>query len=288
MVCTFALPTLLWIDFKPKVTVYYSIESIIQYGKPDIHLNRMLRKKIDLILWPEENRMQRDSDRCWFEGIASLLVLNASNPSTSADAVQPVASRLKRIINQGTLGTKETFSHYFLRPEILRLPIDIFGPLVDSESRQLERYAATNREQPKWVQTVYHGRVGLAQLARVRRLRAFLICIWSPAEERGLYAPSNKFFEAVADGVPPITAPHPQHVRLVEKYDCGILLDDWSFVSLRRGLLTALRIFGTPRYSQLVENCRRAVRLELNAEAQFGRAARAIAALANGGQHAAR
>lgn len=285
-VCTFTMPTLLWTTHRPKATIFYSIESIIQYGAPDIHLNRLLRSRVDMILWPEENRMERDTKRCGFDGIPSLLILNSSNPAASAEAILPPEKRLRRIIHQGTIGSKHTFSHYFLDPRLLRLPIDVYGPLVDEPSREFERYGATVRNQSRRVRTVYHGRVDSAQLAKARRRCAFLVCIWSPSEERGLFAPSNKFFEAVADAVPPITAPHPQHVRLVQKYDCGIILQDWSFDALRKGLLSALRLFGTPRYTELVENCRNAVRLELNAERQFGSAARAIMARAYEGRDA--
>lgn len=279
LVCTFTIPVLLSLKRRPPVVVFYSIESIIQYGLPDIHLNRFLRDKIDLILWPEETRKKRDTQRCGFESISSLLVLNSSNPRSSAGQVEPAGQRLPRIIHQGTIGVKHTFADYFLRREILRLPIDIYGPLVDDESRRLEQYRPTAMDRPKWARTFYHGRVTLDQLAKIRRRHAYSLCIWNPETERGLFAPSNKFFEAVADGVPPITAPHPQHVRLVEKYDCGIVLDDWSLTSLRKGLLLALRIFGTMRYEQLVQNCRKAVQSELNAETQFGAAARAIGAL---------
>lgn len=281
VVCTFTMPALLWMRHRPRTTAFYSIESIIQYGKPDVHLNRLLRPRIDLILWPEENRMERDVKRCGFEGIPSLLILNSSNPRASAEEIVPSDRRLRRIIHQGTIGSKHTFSHYFLNPRLLRLPIDVFGPLVDEPSRAFEQYGAAVRPRPRLVRTVYHGQVALAQLAKARRRCAFLVCIWSPAEERGLFAPSNKFFEAVADAIPPITAPHPQHVRLVQKYDCGIVLEDWSFDALRKGLLTALRLFGTPRYAEMVENCRKAVRRELNAEVQFEAAARAILARAN-------
>lgn len=276
--CTFSMPTLLWTRHRAKTTVFYSIESIIQYGMPDVHLNRLLRSQIDLILWPEENRMERDTKRCCFEGIPSLVILNSANPVASAETIVAPEERIPRIIHQGTIGVKETFANYFLDQRLLRLPIDVYGPLVDEPSKEFKRYHASAQVEPSSIRTVYHGQVNLRQLSIARRHRAFLVCIWSPAEERGLFAPSNKFFEAIADAVPPITAPHPQHVRLVKAYDCGIVLDDWSIGALEKGLQEALLLFGTPRYSQMVENCRQAVRMELNAELQFGSAARAILA----------
>lgn len=273
VVCTFCMPVLLFLKYRPGLIVFYSIESILQYGKADVALNRYLRDKIDLILWPEENRMVRDSARCGFENIPSLLVLNVSNPSSSVDGMVPIRSRMPRIINQGTIGVKETFANYFLDPKFLALPIDIYGPLVDETSRGLQRYHCSRADVPAAVRTVYHGCVDLSTLQVARRRRAYLVCIWSPAEERGLFAPSNKFFQAIADGVPPITTPHPQHKRIVEQYRCGIVLSDWTAHTLYRALRESLSSFATPYYRRLVENCRAAVAAELNEEVQFGRAA---------------
>lgn len=271
IICTFSMPTLLHLKHKPSLVILYSIESIIQYGQPDILLNRELRKRIDLILWPEENRAKRDTERCGFEEIPSVLVLNSSNPQAAANSIQSIEQRSKRIIHQGTLGARHTYSQYFFDHRIYRLPIDVFGPIVDRESLEFEKFRNTSYATPA-SKMIYHGRIDLQRLAWFRRRSAFLVTIWSPADERGLYAPSNKFFEAIADGVPPITAPHPQHVRLVKKYDCGLLMEDWSFEAFRYSLVSALRIFGTARHRQLIENCRRAVREELNVELQMGAA----------------
>ena len=268
LICTFSLPVLLYCRFKPIITLYYSIESIVQYGKQDIELNREMNNKIDAIIWPEENRMKRDTVRCQFQNVDSYLSLNSSNQKSSSDNIVPWNKRKKRIIHQGTIGSKETFSHYFMEKEIARLPIDVYGPIVDQRSRTLESLSASVYNESK-ANLIYQGRIDLDQLELVRREMAYSICIWSPETERGLFAPSNKFFEAIADGVPPITAPHPQHVRIIEKYDCGIILDDWSLRALRKGLLYGLRIFGTGQYESLVENCRTAVRTELNREHQY-------------------
>lgn len=276
VVCTFCMPALLYLKARPRFTVFYSIESIIQYGEADVILNQHLRSKIDFIIWPEENRQALDQARSGLGAIPNALVLNSANPRQSAEEIAPAAQRLRRIIHQGTIGQYHTYSHWFLKPSIRRLPLDIYGPLVDEGSKAMLAFAP-GMEQADPTGLLYHGRVDLVRLARARRTCAYSVCIWNPAEERGRFAPSNKFFESVADAVPPITAPHPQHVRLVEKYDCGIVMEDWSLSELRRTLLVGLRLFGTPRYQELVENCRRAVREELNADDQFGRVALEIA-----------
>ena len=56
---------------------------------------------------------------------------------------------------------------------------------------------------------------------------------------------------------------------LIERYDCGIVLDDWSLDAFLRGTKHALDLFGTPRYDELVANCRLAAERELNWDVQF-------------------
>jgi hypothetical protein len=270
-VCTFCLPVLLHLKKKPKYTIYYAIESIIQYGIEDVYMNRSLHDAIDYIIWPEENRARLDSERCQLTSVPMSIVLNSSNPRESAEAVLPIHLRKRRIIHQGTIGKEHTYSHYFLDRTIARLPIDAYGPLVDEPSQAFNDFSFDHRHLTgsRGKGLIYHGRVDLNRLAFARQRSAFLVCIWNPINERGKYAPSNKFFEAVADGIPPITAPHPQHVRLVEKYNLGIVMDGWDFKSFRKALLLALRSWGTPQYHKWVENCQRAVRNELCREMQF-------------------
>jgi hypothetical protein len=76
-------------------------------------------------------------------------------------------------------------------------------------------------------------------------------------------------FESIAAGIPPICTPHPQCVEIIRKFDCGIVLDDWSAESVFAGISGAHDIFGTARYHELVANCRKANRDELNWEHQF-------------------
>lgn len=265
--CTFCLPALLSVQKRPPVVIYYAIESIVAYGPPDISLHHHLKTWIDFIIFPEENRAERDLQRCGLLDKNFVIVLNSYNDVSSSERVVDSHKRNGRIIHQGAIGKKQTFSDYFATPEIQRLPIDIYGPIVDSWSERLREFKP--RGSTPVQRCLYRGRVDLETLALIRRDYLYSICLWSPADERGLFAPSNKFFEAIADGVPPITAPHPQHVRLVEKYDCGIVMEGWSLRDLREALLRALRIARSERFGELVHNCRKAVVAELNWDRQF-------------------
>ena len=51
---------------------------------------------------------------------------------------------------------------------------------------------------------------------------------------------------------------------------------DWSFESYREAVNRALSLVGTPEYTRLVRNCRRAVRAELNWPAQFAKVRRLL------------
>ncbi len=56
---------------------------------------------------------------------------------------------------------------------------------------------------------------------------------------------------------------------LLHRYQCGILMKDWSFKSFQAAVTQAMQVFGTDRYAEMVENCGKAVREELNWETQF-------------------
>jgi hypothetical protein len=53
-------------------------------------------------------------------------------------------------------------------------------------------------------------------------------------------------------------------------------MKDWSFECFREALQYALQMFGTDRYGEMVENCRRAVEQELNWDAQFAKIKRLL------------
>ncbi|MBV9123473.1 MAG: glycosyltransferase, partial [Planctomycetes bacterium] len=153
---------------------------------------------------------------------------------------------------------------YFLEPEVADVPIDLYGLVEGEDKVEMLRQLLSGVGRVS-----YRGYVDAKTLQNIRRSYAYSIVMWAPTNEHQLYAAPNKFFDAIADGVPPLTAPHPQCKMLVNRYQCGIVLRDWTFDSFREGAAKALKLVGTPVYAQMVENCRRAVLTELNWEAQF-------------------
>lgn len=275
--CSFCLPVLLRLRYRPQLVIYYAIESIIQYGQIDTAMHHAVADMIDFVIFPEENRAALDGARTAILRKPFAIVLNSAN-GPECEGVIPSSDRNGRIIHQGTIGVKQTLTHYFLDRRIQRLPIDVFGPIVDVESEALRRPTYPGSPD-RAAGVVYRGRVPLAELSAIRAHYAFSVCIWSPSDERGRFAPSNKFFEAIASGVPPITAPHPQHVRLTRQFDCGIVMDSWDFTDFRRALVAALRVYGTPRYDELVANCLEAAKSQLNWPTQMDPVLRQLAVL---------
>lgn len=259
--CTYSLPVLSQLRYRPRSTVYHSIEMVGAYGKLDVALNRCFADDIDLVLFPEENRARIDGQRCGLAGLPMAVVYNVSNERVFQPV--PAAERLPRFLYSGKIDGDQTFADYFLRPD-LQAPIDLFGSVSGRDAEvlkaRLERSTGAVR---------YHGRVPAANLKELRGRYAYSIIIWAPTSENQLYAAPNKFFDAIADGVPPIVAPHPQCKLLVERYQCGVLMEDWSFRAFAAALNRAQKLFGTLEYERMVAGCGRAVECELNWPAQF-------------------
>ena len=93
--------------------------------------------------------------------------------------------------------------------------------------------------------------------------------MWNPKTESQLYAAPNKLFESIGAGVPPLAAPHPQCKKIIDRYGCGLLLDDWSLDALLDGLERASRIYSTGKWDEMVAGCEEAFTGELNWERQF-------------------
>lgn len=305
--CTYTLPVLSQLRYRPRCTVYHSLETIAAYGKLDVALNRCFADDIDVVLFPEENRARLDGRRCGLAGLPTAVVYNVSNDR----AFQPVppAERSPRILYSGTIDRDQTFAEFFLSRE-LQAPIDLFGHVSGRDSEllkaRLERLPTSDRVSvrnalrgvpnadihdfsvnggtpPRAFATEgntegvrYHGRVPAATLKQLRGQYAYSIVIWAPANENQYYAAPNKFFDAIADGVPPIVAPHPQCKLLVDRYQCGLLMDDWSFGSFASAMKRAQELFGTAEYERMVAGCGRAVECELNWPAQFEKVKRLL------------
>ncbi len=263
--CTYTLPVLYRLGNRPPKVIYYSYESIPFYGDFDVEMNRRVAPLLDLILFPEENRAALETGRCGFAGVPKLVLYNVNNRAAEQSQPLDAAARNGRVLYSGTISRTQTFADYYLSDKVRALPIDLYGP-VKGEPADRKRIQEISGGLLK-----YRGFISAPELARLRPSYAYSIVAWNPDSENQLYAAPNKFFESIADGVPPIAAPHPQCKLILERYGCGVLMPDWSFDTFVNSLRRALDAYGSAEWQAMVEACRRAVRAELNWEAQFAK-----------------
>ena len=269
--CTFTLPVLSRLRYRPRTTIYHSLESIPAYGPLDVELNHHHANKLDLVIFPEENRARLDGQRTGLLRRPLAIAYNVCNERVFEPS--PIADRRPRFLYTGTLNRDQTLAEYFLRPELADIGIDLFGQTTGRDSEALRASLGSLSGSVR-----YHGYVPGATLGDLRRRYAFSIVMWAPTNENQHFAAPNKFFDAIAEGIPPVAAPHPQCKQIIERYRCGILMEDWSFAAFHAALQRASVLFGTPHYERMVVNCGRAVECELNWPAQFGKIKRLLPA----------
>lgn len=266
IVCTYCVPVLFRLKQRPRRVIYYSIESIPFYGDFDIEMNCHLSPLVDVVIFPEENRAVAEVGRCGFYGIAKLVMFNTANRREEGFWPLPLRQRNGRILYSGTISRQQTFGDYYLSEKLRAIPIDLYGPVKGPAASDRDAFLGQLTATAK-----YRGVVSASELAKLRKSYCYSIVAWNPDNENQLYAAPNKFFESIADGIPPIAAPHPQCKMVLDRYRCGILMPDWSFDSFTSALRKATDLMGTPEWEEMVRNCGRAVAAELTWDAQFDR-----------------
>jgi glycosyltransferase involved in cell wall biosynthesis len=259
---TFCIPVLFNIARRPEFVVYYSLESVSAYGEVDIQMNRELGSKVDLIVFPEENRAAKFIELCGVTRVPLCIVYNSTNPK-DVNNVVPADQRNGRIIHQGRL-KEETGVDFFLDQRMQSFPIDLYG-VVDG----MDKGAILENLTLLLGNVSYKGLLDHNSLELVRKYYAYGLVFWRPTSENTQYACPNKFFESIAEGLPPISSPHPQGVLLLNRYRCGLLMDDWSFDSFYGKIKEALEVYNSETYLRMVENCKKAVAQELNWSTQM-------------------
>lgn len=264
--CTFGIPVLFKLRHKPRFVIYHSYELVTKYGQFDIEMNRHASRMIDLIVFSEENRARIDTAACGYEGTQKVIAYNCGDLIVSEPKEPlPPDERNGKIIYYGTLVRRVALSEYFLDTRIQGIPIDLFGRIMEPTDEGVKELLAGIHGSIK-----YHGLVDAEDLVRLRREYAFSVVMWNPYISEGHYYVSpDRLFSSIQAGVPPIVAPHPQCKMIVDRYDCGIVMADWSFESFHDALKRAMKIYGTSRYADLVNNCVQAARNELNWNKQF-------------------
>ena len=272
------LPALWGLRRKPALTIYYVLESTGPYtghaspfGRLLGDMHRHAAPKLDLLVFPEENRAAIDVSTAGMQGVPLAVVYNAVKPALPAADPLPPAQRIPRLLYSGLIERGATLAEYFVDRDIRPFPVDLCGPIGGAGAAKLRAELESGQGGIR-----YRGLVDSAELRAMRPRYAYSIVMWAPTIGNQRYACPNKFFEAVADGVPPIVAPHPQCKMLVERYGCGLVMDDWSLPAFAAALREAMDLSPTAAYARMVADCRRAVAAELNWDAQFAKVRRLL------------
>jgi glycosyltransferase involved in cell wall biosynthesis len=265
VVCTtYSLPTLFQIKTRPKFVIYYYLETAMVYGNKDTEMNKKIGSLVDLVIFTEENRAVRFGEVCGFQNIPFCIIYNCVN-NPEEDSIIPADKRNGKMIYQGTIRNDSCIDYYF-DSKMQSIPIDIYGNIDQNEKEFYEKNMAMLHEDVH-----YMGYISSKDLAVLRKNYIYSIVIWKPVNENNLYASPNKLFESIASGIPPITAPHPQCKTLVNRYSCGIVINDWNFDSFLNGIKLAQYYYHEERdeYEKMVENCIKAAKEELNWQHQM-------------------
>lgn len=259
---TYTLPVLFRLSKRPALVIYYQLEPVEPYGMFDVRMNQRIANAIDIVIYPEENRAAHDIRLFGDRGKPFVIMYNCA-PYEGPPALAG-ADRNGRIVYHGTVEEGRTFAEFFTDDRMRDTPLDIFGkitgPAADQTRRKLIRLDGQVR---------YLGNLDARALAERRVAYSFSLVAWNPVDSTHWAACPNKFFESIAAGVPPITAPHPQCRMLVERYRCGLVMDSWDLSAFLSAIDRALMLYPTRAYVQMVENCRIAAERELNWDAQF-------------------
>lgn len=222
-------------------------------------------KSVRLILFSEKLRQYFHNREFQTQSVPQCHLYNA--PPRNLFPTMPADKRNGRIIVQSiTIMWGRTYPEYLLCAQRPDIPVDVYGNAFGAQAgllRSGDIFPAFNVR--------YLGNVPLDDLIQARASYSFSFVSWKPVDVGSAYVSPCKFYESIASGVPPISAPHPECMDVIRRYDCGILMRDWSFTAFCDALESALLIRGTARYRELVRNCLHAHRKELNWEAQFAK-----------------
>jgi len=265
--------SLLRMKHKPKIVIYYGLEHTDGTRPFEQNLIRMCADKIDLSVFPEENRALFDTPRLGLDHTPYVVVYNGSSTEVTP---LPADARNGKFFYGGLLHPTQTFADYFLDGALDSMPIDLYG-IVKGYPSQTDKTTDLVRRGSR----VSYGGYLPSGPGYMNMLRSydFSIVIWNPTTESTLYAAPNKFFDAIQAGVPIVAAPHPLCKKLIQRYQCGITLNGFSLGDLRLGLRQAQALRNSDEYAEMVEKNLPKARADLNWDAQFAKIEEALSNL---------
>lgn len=241
--------------------IFYCLEEI----EGDSSYLFPLADKCDMVIFPEENRKRIYSERLRLDPAASksVVVYNSNRQSICRDP----SEKNNRILLAGSFHRDITLASHFENEAIYKLPIDIFG-IIDGFSPEQKAALLSNFSLDYG--TRFKGYMqSNEEYFEIISKYLFSIVMWKPDSEDRLNAAPNKLFDALGAGIPPIAAPHPQCQEIITRYQCGILMSDWSVSALSNALNYGLSIAKTEEYQEMAKNCQKAMMNYLSWDNQF-------------------
>jgi hypothetical protein len=256
---------------KPKIVIYYGLEHTDGDRPFEQNLIRMCADKIDLSIFPEENRALLDTPRLGLDRTPYIIVYNGS--STPVEPL-PAAARNGKFFYGGLLHPTQTFADYFFDGALDAVPVELYG-IVKGYASPTDKITDLIRRGSR---VSYGGYLPSGpKYMNILRNYDFSIVMWNPRNESTLYAAPNKFFDAIQAGVPIVAAPHPICKKLIQRYQCGITLNGFGLGDLRTGLRQAQLLKGTAEYADMVEKHLPRAQRDLCWDAQFEKVEEALA-----------
>lgn len=261
------------IKYKPKLVILYLLEIELNINS---HMLQCYWHCIDRLIVPELNRgmavLETIKDKTY---PPTSIIYNVARRDLSISPL-PANNRNGRILYSGSLSSQYTFAEDFTK-ELKDFPIDIYGPINEAEQDELGPAFEGIRNARQGAN--YKGYVAGSELRRLLPSYTYSIVRWNP--KKGLnyyYACPNKFFEGLAHGVPPISAPHPQCMHLTRQYECGLVAEDFSVEAMAKAIQHGIDLLNTSSYDRMVQNCLEAYDRFFNWDAQFARFAESLPA----------
>lgn len=247
----------------PKCVMYYALEHTDDTRVRERSLFKAMADRIDVVIFPEENRAQLEKPRIGLEKKPSAIVYNGS------DKVPRSKLHNKRngsFFYGGLLHPEFTLSENYFSGGVDAYPIDLYG-LIDGYP---DRDEPVRRLIERNSRVRYHGYLsGGDDFLELLSEYNYSIVMWAPINEAFLYAAPNKLFDAIAAGVPPIAAPHPLCIKLIRRYRMGFLTGGWAPHDLKLALEVGRAAYLSGEFAEIIEHRLPIAAKELGWDAQF-------------------
>lgn len=243
--------TLALLDPLPPTIIYHAYEQIADLHAETLQAHKLFLEDVDLVMTPSLSRLAYD---CQILGTWPKTVHGLRNV---ADVAYPVetprvsaSDKLKHFIWCGNLSRKRTFADFFLGKPAEDFPLQMYGRVSNEEGDDLNECVSAAPH------LTHYGIVAAGELSAAVARAAFSLVWWNPQNSVGHYhLASNRFYTALQLGTPSICGPHPQCIEINKRYDCAIIMENWTPEAYITASRRATDMLGTSAYDNLLQNC---------------------------------